>query len=303
MEQIWRNPMAPAMPSSLLTTVLLPLALAVVMLGMGLALVPDDFRRIGRDPKAVAVGTLSQMVLLPLIGALLVAVLPMPPAIAVGVMVLAICPAGPSSNLLTYLARGDVALSVSLTALNSLLTVVTIPVLSNLALRLFMGSETVIRLPIGTTMLRILLITLVPTAIGMAFRHERPALALRLEGLVSRLAAALLVGIILVLLVQEGDRLPGFLAKAGLAVVLLNGLGSLTGWWAARLAGLPVRQAITLAIEVGIQNCALALAITAGLLNNPEMAVPAAVYGLWMNIAGFAVVGLARRGRWGEASM
>ena len=161
--------------TSVLTSVLLPLALASVMLGMGLGLRPDDFRRIGRDPRAAAAGTLAQLVLLPLIGALIVWLLPMPAPIAVGLMVLAICPGGPSSNLMTYLAKGDVALSVSLTAISSLITVVTIPVLANQALRLLMGTEAEISLPIGTTMVQILLITLVPTALGMAVRHPCPA--------------------------------------------------------------------------------------------------------------------------------
>ncbi|MEB3317939.1 MAG: bile acid:sodium symporter family protein [Cyanobacteriota bacterium] len=285
------------MESNLFTTVLLPLALASIMLGMGLGLVPEDFRRIGRDPTAVIAGTLSQMVALPLIGALIVWWVPMPPAIAVGLLVVAICPGGPSSNLITYLAKGDVALSVSLTALSSLLTVVTIPVLANLALRVLMGAEAAIALPLGTTMVQILLITLVPIAGGMALRQRWPATALRLERQVSRLAVGLLALIILLLLVREGGKLPEFIWKVGLGVVLLNGLGTLAGYGTGRLLGLPVAQQISLAVEVGIQNCTLAIAITAGLLRDPEMAVPAALYGLWMNVSGLAVVRLGRRAR------
>jgi BASS family bile acid:Na+ symporter len=282
------------MQSNLFTTLLLPLALASVMLGMGLGLVPEDFRRIGRDPKAVAAGSLAQVVLLPLLGALIVWLVPMPPPIAVGLMVVAICPGGPSSNLITYLARGDVALSVTLTAISSLITVFTIPLLANQALRLLMGTEAQFSLPIGSTMLQILLITLVPTAIGMALRQRFPKGAIRLEAQVSRLAAALLGLIIVLVLLKEGARLPEFIAKVGLAALLLNGLGALAGYGTARLLGLPVAQQISLAIEVGIQNCTLAIAITAGLLGNPEMAVPAAVYGLWMYITGLGIVRLGR---------
>lgn len=283
------------MQSNLFTTLLLPLALASVMLGMGLGLVPEDFRRIGRDPKAVAAGSLAQVVLLPLLGALIVWLVPMPPPIAVGLMVVAICPGGPSSNLITYLARGDVALSVTLTAISSLITVFTIPLLANQALRLLMGTEAQFSLPIGSTMLQILLITLVPTAIGMALRQRFPKGAIRLEAQVSRLAVALLGLIIVLVLLKEGARLPEFIAKVGLAALLLNGLGALAGYGTARLLGLPVAQQISLAIEVGIQNCTLAIAITAGLLGNPEMAVPAAVYGLWMYITGLGIVRLGRR--------
>lgn len=283
------------MQSNIFTTVLLPLALASVMLGMGLGLVPEDFRRIGRDPKAVMVGLLSQMVLLPLIGALIVWLVPMPPVIAVGLLMVALCPAGPSSNLTTYLAKGDVALAVSLTALSSAITVLTIPVLANLALRTLLGAQTEISLPIGATMLQILLITLVPTASGMALRQRWPATSARLERRVSGLAAGLLVLIVVTLLVQEGEKLPDFIVKAGLGVVLLNGLGTLAGYLAGRLSGLPLPQQITVAIEVGIQNCTLAIAITAGLLKNPEMAVPGALYALWMNGVGLAAVHVGRR--------
>jgi BASS family bile acid:Na+ symporter len=282
------------MQSSLLTTVLLPIALAVVMLGMGLGLKPEDFGRILRDPKAVTVGTLCQVVALPLIALLIVSVLPMPPMIAVGLIMLALCPGGPSSNLITYLARGDVALSVTLTAVSSLITVFTIPVLANLALRWFLGAETAVNLPVGGTMLSIALITLVPTAAGMAMRQRLPRTAAALEKQVSRLAVALLALIILALLIREAANVPGFVLRAGLAVIALNSLGMLAGCFSGFLLRLPVEQRTCLAVEVGMQNGTLALAITAGLLANPEMAVPAALYSLWMYVTGIAVI-LARR--------
>lgn len=280
--------------SSLLTTVLLPIALAVVMLGMGLGLRPEDFGRILRDPKAVTVGTLCQVVALPLIALLIVSVLPMPPVIAVGLIMLALCPGGPSSNLITYLARGDVALSVTLTAVSSLITIFTIPVLANLALRWFLGAETAVNLPVGGTMLSIALITLVPTAAGMAMRQRLPRTAAALEKQVSRLAVALLALIILALLIREAANVPGFVLRAGLAVIALNSLGMLAGCFSGFLLRLPVEQRTCLAVEVGMQNGTLALAITAGLLANPEMAVPAALYSLWMYVTGIAVI-LARR--------
>jgi BASS family bile acid:Na+ symporter len=282
------------MQSSLLTTVLLPIALAVVTLGMGLGLVPEDFGRILRDPKAVTVGTLCQVVALPLIALLIVRVMPMPPVIAVGLIVLALCPGGPSSNLITYLARGDVALSVTLTAVSSLITVFTIPVLANLAVGWFLGGDAAISLPVGGTMLRIALITLVPTAAGMAMRQGLPRAAAALEKQVSRLAVALLALIILALLIREAANVPGFVLRAGLAVIALNGLGMLAGCLSGFLLGLPVEQRTCLAVEVGMQNGTLALAITAGLLANPEMAVPAALYSLWMYGTGIAII-LVRR--------
>ena len=278
------------MQSNLFTAVLLPLALAIVMLGMGLSLIPEDFKRITRYPKAVAVGTVCQVLLLPLIGALITLVVPMQPAIAVGLIVLAVCPGGPSSNLVTYLAKGDVALSVTLTAVSSIITVFTIPLFTNLALQYFLGKSAAIALPIGSTMLQIFLITLLPTAIGMAIRHQFPDTARRLEKQMSRFAVGLLALIIVLLLVREGSKLPGFLVQVGIGVVLLNLLAMLAGILAGKLFRLSLAQQICIAIEVGIQNGTLAITITAGLLNNTDMAVPAAVYSLFMYVTGFGAI-------------
>jgi BASS family bile acid:Na+ symporter len=278
------------MQSNLFTAVLLPLALAIVMLGMGLSLVPEDFKRITRYPKAVSVGTVCQVLLLPLIGALITLVVPMQPAIAVGLIVLAVCPGGPSSNLVTYLAKGDVALSVTLTAVSSIITVFTIPLFTNLALQYFLGKSAAIALPIGSTMLQIFLITLLPTAIGMAIRHQFPDIARRLEKQMSRFAVGLLALIIVLLLVREGSKLLGFLVQVGIGVVLLNLLAMLAGFLAGKLFRLSLAQQICIAIEVGMQNGTLAITITAGLLNNPDMAVPAAVYSLLMYVTGFGAI-------------
>ena len=278
------------MQSNLFTSFLLPLALAIVMLGMGLSLVPEDFKRITRDPKAVVVGTVCQVLLLPLIGTLITLVVPMQPEIAVGLLVLAVCPGGPSSNLITYLAKGDVALSVTLTAVSSIVTVFTIPLFTNLALQHFLGESAAIALPIGTTALQIFLITLLPTVIGMAIRYQFPGTARRLERQMSRLAAGLLALVIVLLLVKEGSKLSGFLVQVGVGVLLLNLVAMLTGFLAGKVFRLPLAQQICIAIEVGIQNGTLAIAITAGLLNNPDMAMPAAIYSLLMYITGFGAI-------------
>ena len=282
------------MQSNLFTSVLLPLALAVVMLGMGLSLVPEDFRRITRYPKAVAVGSLCQLLLLPLIGTLITLVVPMQPEIAVGLIVVAICPGGPSSNLITYLARGDVALSITLTAFSSIVTIFSIPVFTNLALRHFLGESTAITLPIGSTILQIFLITLLPIAIGMAVNCQYPNVARRLEKQLSRLAIGLLALIIALLVLKEGSKLPGFVLQVGIGVMLLNVIAMLAGWLVAKLFRLALAQQICIAIEVGIQNGTLAIAITAGLLNNPDMAVPAAVYSLLMYATGLGAIAFGR---------
>lgn len=283
------------MQSNLFTAVLLPLALSLVMLGMGLSLIPEDFWRIVRYPKAVAVGTICQILLLPIIALLITQIVPMQPTIAVGLIVLALCCGGPSSNLITYLAKGDVALSVSLTAVGSIITVFTIPIFSNLAIKHFLGQDAAINMPIAQTMVQIFLITLLPIAIGMTTRQRFPHIASRLEKMMSRIAAGLLALIILLLVVREGSKLPEFILQVGLGVLLLNVISMLAGFLISKLLQLPPSQQICIAVEVGISNGTLALAITAGLLNNPTMAVPAAVYSLLMYVTGFGTILYGRK--------
>ncbi|MCU0535552.1 MAG: bile acid:sodium symporter family protein [Hydrococcus sp. Prado102] len=242
------------MQASFFTAVLLPIGLAIVMLGMGLTLLPEDFLRVTRYPKAVAVGLISQLLFLPIVGFCVASVVPMQPEIAVGLTILAICPGGPSSNLITYLAKGDVALSVTLTALSSAIAVFTIPILGNLTLRYFIGQEAAIALPIAQTILQIFSIALVPVALGMWMRQQFPDLARRLEKVTNRLAIAILVIIITAVIVREWNRLPTFIAQVGIGVVLLNVISVLMGFWFGKLFKLKFAQRICIAIEVGIQN-------------------------------------------------
>jgi bile acid:Na+ symporter, BASS family len=283
------------MQASFFTTVLLPIGLAVVMLGMGLTLLPEDFQRVTRYPKAVAVGLISQLLFLPLIGFLVAAIVPMQPEIAVGLMILALCPGGPSSNMITYLAKGDVALSVTLTALSSAITVFTIPIFANLSLQYFAGQSAAIALPVGQTMLQIFAIALVPVGFGMLIRQQFPNLALRLEKVANRLAIAFLALIILAIIIREWSRIPGFITQVGIAVVLLNLISMAIGFWFSKLLDLNFAQRICIAIEVGLQNATLAIAITAGLLNNPDMAVPAAVYSLVAYASAILAIAYGRR--------
>lgn len=285
------------MQASFLTAVILPLALAIIMLGMGLSLLPEDFLRVTKYPKAVAIGLISQLIFLPIIGFIIAKIVPMEPAIAMGLMIIALCPGGVSSNIITFLAKGDVALSVTLTAFSSLITVFTIPILGNLAYQHFIGkTETAaIGLPIGATILQIFLMTLLPISLGMIFRQILPDIALRLEKVTNRLAVAFLALIILLLIIREWNNLPSFIVQVGLSVVLLNTISMLVGFYLSKLLKLNSRQQICIAIEVGIQNGTLAIAITAGLLNNPDMAVPAAIYSLFMNLTGLFTINYGRK--------
>jgi bile acid:Na+ symporter, BASS family len=269
------------MQATFLTSVLLPIGLAIVMLGMGLTLLPEDFQRVTRYPKAVAIGLISQLLILPILGFLIASIVPMQPEMAVGLMVLALCPGGPSSNMITYLAKGDVALSVTLTALSSAITVFTIPIFASLSLQHFMGQSAAISLPIGQTMVQIFAIAILPVGVGMVIRQQFPDLARRLEKVANRLAIVFLALIILALVVREWNRIPGFIVQVGVAIVLLNVISMMLGFGLSKLFKLEFAQGICIAIEVGIQNATLAIAITAGLLNNADMAIPAALYTLF----------------------
>jgi bile acid:Na+ symporter, BASS family len=283
------------MEASFLSAVVLPLALATIMLGMGLSLLPEDFQRVKKYPKAVAIGLISQLVFLPIIGFIIATVVPMQPAIAMGLMILALCPSGVSSNLLTFVAKGDVALSVTLTAFSSLITVFTIPVLGNLAYQHFIGQTAAIALPIGATILRIFLMMILPIGLGMGFRQILPETARRLEKITNRLAVAFMAIVATLLIIHEWNNLPGFIVQVGVGVVLLNTISMLVGFYVSKLFKLNPPQQICIAIEVGIQSGTLAIAITAGLLNNPDMAIPAAIYSLFENVTGLIAIAYGRR--------
>ncbi|MBD2569617.1 bile acid:sodium symporter family protein [Anabaena lutea] len=283
------------MEASFLSAVVLPISLAIIMLGMGLSLVPEDFQRVKKYPKAVSIGLISQLVFLPVIGFVIANVVPMQPAIAMGFMIVALCPGGVTSNLITFVAKGDVALSITLTAFSSVITVFTIPVLGNLAYQHFIGQTAAIALPIGATILRIFLMMLLPIGLGMGFRQIFPEPARRLEKITNRLAVVFLALVAVLLIIHEWKNLPGFIVQVGVAVVLLNTISMLAGFYVSKLFKLNPPQQICIAIEVGIQSGTLAIAITAGLLNNPDMAVPAAIYSLFENVTALIVIAYGRK--------
>ena len=272
------------MESSFLTAVFLPLALFIIMLGMGLGLTITDFKRILVEPKAVILGLMAQMILLPLVGVSLASIFSLSPELAVGVMILAACPGGPTSNLVTYLAKGNVALSITLTAISSLLTVFTIPLVVNLAMKLFLDAETALQLPFITTVVQIAVITLIPVSLGMVLHSKVPSFANRVEKYVKWLSLFFLGLIIVALLVKERANVAGFFLQAGGVTLVLMIITMALGYAIATLAQLDNRSATAITVEVGIQNGTLAIAIASAptFLNNPTMAIPAAIYALLM---------------------
>ena len=169
------------MESSILTTVFLPLALFIIMLGMGLGLTLNDFKRVLSEPRAVILGLIAQLIVLPCGGFLLAMIFPLSPELAVGVMILAACPGGPTSNMVTYLVKGNVALSITLTAISSLITVFTIPLVVNLAMQNFMEEAVALQLPFLKTVIQIAVITFVPVTIGMLLHNYVPQVAAKVE--------------------------------------------------------------------------------------------------------------------------
>ncbi|MFI6028647.1 bile acid:sodium symporter family protein [Amycolatopsis magusensis] len=269
------------MESSVATTVLLPIALGVVMFGLGLSLTTKDFARVLSYPKAVVVALVCQVLLLPAICFGLVYALSLPPELAVGMMLLAASPGGTSANLFSHLAHGDVALNVTLTAVNSLIAVVTLPLVVNFSLGHFLAGDAGIGLQFGKT-LQVFAIVLIPVALGMLARNRMPVLAERTRKPVKLLSLVFLVGTILVAVYQERANIGGYLADIGLATLLFSVLSIALGYLAPRLFRVDRRQAIAAAMEIGIHNSVLAITIALTLLDNTRIAIPGAVYGIVM---------------------
>ena len=285
------------MESNFLTAVFLPLALFITMLGMGLGLTLGDFRQVLIDPKSVLLGLIAQLIMLPIVGFLLAAIFPLTPELAVGVMILTACPGGPTSNLVTYLVQGNVALSITLTALSSLITVFTIPLVVNLSMQSFMGEVTSLQLPFLKTVMQIAAITIIPVVIGMVLYHYRPKLASKLEKSVKWFSLFFLALIIFGLLLKERANLSTFFVQVGWVTFTLNVSTMALGYTIAIFAKLHERSAKAITLEVGIQNGTLALAVASAptFLNNPTMAIPAAIYSLLMYLTSAAFAWLIRK--------
>ncbi|MDJ0635404.1 MAG: bile acid:sodium symporter family protein [Xenococcaceae cyanobacterium MO_188.B29] len=285
------------MESNFLTAVFLPLALFITMLGMGLGLTLGDFRQVLIDPKSVLLGLIAQLIMLPIVGFLLAAIFPLTPELAVGVMILTACPGGPTSNLVTYLVQGNVALSITLTALSSLITVFTIPLVVNLSMQSFMGEVTSLQLPFLKTVMQIAAITIIPVVIGMVLYHYRPKLASKLEKSVKWFSLFFLALIIFGLLLKERANLSTFFVQVGWVTFTLNVSTMALGYTIAIFAKLHERSAKAITLEVGIQNGTLALAVASAptFLNNPTMAIPAAIYSLLMYLTSAAFAWLIRQ--------
>ena len=269
--------------TSIIGQILLPISLAIIMFGMGLSLVSGDFTRLFNYPKAVLVGLCNQLLFLPLIGFAIVVLFGLNPSMAIGVMIISICPGGPTSNLITQVSRGNIGLSVTLTALSSLITVFTIPILLSKFIAYFSGdTDVVIQIPILETMLQILVITVIPVSIGMMIRKRREAFALRMEKPMRTASTVLFVIIFLIIIIANKDNLIQAMKEVGLPTLLLNLSTMGLGYLSAKLFGITGKSQISITIESGIQNGTLAFVIATTMLNNLEMGLPTGAYSIWM---------------------
>ena len=270
------------MQSSVLTELFLPFSLAVIMFGMGLSLRVEDFKRILIYPKAVGIGLLNQLVLLPILAFGIVKAFSLPPELAVGLMILAVCPGGATSNLITHLAKGDSALSITLTACSSVITVFTIPFLVNFSIAYFIPGGEAKQLEVVGTVVSVLFITLIPVALGMITLAKAPRLAEKWDQPFRKISIVFFVVIVGAAILKERANLVQYFIEAGPAALALNLSTLALSFLMAKWTGLPFRQGLTIAIESGIQNGTLGITIAATLLVNSVMSIPSAIYSLLM---------------------
>ncbi len=274
------------MEGSILTDIILPLSLFIIMLGMGLSLSIEDFRRIFVYPKAVLTGLINQIIFLPIIG-FTVAYLFIPqPELAVGLMIIAACPGGVTSNLISHVSNADTALSISLTAISSFITVITIPLILSFSLGYFLGDDRIINFPILKTVLQIIAITILPVSIGMWIKSRFPDFAQRMLKPTKTASTILFILILIGIIAAEREKLIPSFKVVGSAVVLLNILTLLVAWISSYITKLNLKQTLSVVIESGIQNGTLAILVATTILQVPQMALPAAVYSLFMFIPG-----------------
>ena len=268
------------------STIILASSLILIMLGMGLSLVIDDFKRIIVYPKAILVGLANQLIILPIIGFVIVIIFPLQPEIAIGIMILAACPGGPTSNLISNLAKGDLALSVTLTAISSFITILTIPFIVNFAITYFSNEGQIIKLDVVATIAQIFVITVIPISIGMLIRKYKENFALKMAEPVRKASGIVIALVIIGILIKERENVISYFQQAGVVALVLNVATMVVGYYSSKLFKITNKQAVSISIESGIQNGTLAISIAVVLLGNTAFAIAPAIYSLLMFFTG-----------------
>lgn len=264
----------------------LPVILAFMMMGLGLELTVKDFLRVGRYPKAIFLALFCQLVILTSIAFFICVVLDLEPLLAVGLMLLAASPGGPTANLLSYLFKGDVALNLTLTAINSVITTFTLPFIVNLSLHYFMQSDTAIGIQ-ADKFAYIFLIVFIPVCIGLLVRHYYPHHALKCNRPMRLLSILFLIAIFLYALFRERSNVVLYFVDVGIAVGIFCFSSMFIGYLVPHLAGLTERQSRACAFEIGIHNTAISITIAISVLSNTTIAIPAGVYSIFMYLFAF----------------
>lgn len=268
---------------------LLPLGLGFIMFALGLGLGLDDFRRALGNPRALGAGLLAQIVLLPLTAFLIAKALRLPPEAAVGLMVLAACPGGVTAGMVTHLARGETALSISLSAATSLLSFITVPLVVGASIWYFLAETTRVSVPVGQLAGGLVLVTLLPLGLGLWLSESGRATE-RTRALVQRLATAVFLLIVIYTFFVQWPAITEHFPVVGPACLALNVVTMGTGFVLGTLTRLETRSRIALTVECGLQNSALGITLALTLLDQPALAVPAVVYALLMNFTALGVV-------------
>jgi BASS family bile acid:Na+ symporter len=272
----------------LVHSLLLPFAIGIIMFGLGLSLTLGDFARVLRYPRAIVVGLVVQTVVLVGVAYVITQTFALPVALAIGMMLLAASPGGATANIFSHLADGDVALNITLTAVNSVLALFWLPFVLNWSLEHFLGAGQYIPPP-RRKIVEVAAIILLPVAIGMLVRTYAPRISALAERPVRTSSVLVLVALIVVALAGSAEILAAHIGAIGLACIAFNVISMTVGYVVPRLARLPKRQATAISMEIGVHNTALAIYVALNVLDQDVMAVPAAVYSVVM----FATAGLA----------
>jgi bile acid:Na+ symporter, BASS family len=282
------------MQATLVTNTLLPIALGLIMFGLGLSLTVADFARVVRFPKAILIGLFTQTVILVGVAFAIAKAFDLSPELSVGLMLLAAAPGGATANVYSHLARGDVALNITLTAVNSALALLTLPLIVNWSLAYFLGQDQYVPPP-TRKIVEVAVIIVVPVLLGMLVRAWRPGFAAAAEKPLRVFAVLVLAALVVTTAVIEWDQLRGFFAAVGIACLLFNLVSMAAGYALPKLVRLPEKQAIAIAMEIGIHNGTLAIFIALNVLGSATMSVPAAVYSLLMFITAAVFALLVQR--------
>jgi BASS family bile acid:Na+ symporter len=274
----------------LVSQVLLPVVLAAIMLGMGLGLRFQDFTRVVSRPKASLIGFLMQLLLLPALALIIILLLPLQPAAAAGLFLVSLCPGGATSNLFSFIARGDIALSVTLTGITSLLSPFILP-LAFLGYLQFSGDALAqFSIPLIPAMKQLAIVTLVPVSLGMIIRHFAPAWSKSAQPIMKKVSTIAMIIIVIALMATNLHVVENMISMNAVAVLMLATVSITIAYAIAGFAGVNPRTQRTIAIEVGVQNAGTAMMVALAILHKPELAFVPLMYGLLMNIPAFAFV-------------